>query len=349
MLHLPPKLTKNRQAATPRPACYSKQTEMAYSERTRSAAFRLKTLTVVALATVVTIHAQEPTIPDLPAGSLVRIAVANEVTAAAHPNPLHMFHSRKQTPKGTQTRLYVETNDALAAMVIAVDDHPSTAQQLQAENGHLDWLMNNPDQLRKKHAREKEDDDRTMRILKALPDAFLYEYDGTEMGVTGTGEDGVPLVKLKFSPNPSYSPPSRMEQVLEGMQGEVLIDSRLRRIAEVSGTLFREVNFGWGIIGRLDKGGHFLVRQGNLGLGDGEWGITEMKLDVTGRILVFKGISAISDEVLSDFRIVGKNLTFAQGVEILRTEQDKLAHNARRGEQTSEAQQTESRKTPPQR
>lgn len=322
---------------------------MAFSERTRSTAFQLNVLIVVALASVVTVCAQAPTNPDLPAGSLVRIAVANEVTAAAHPNPLHMFHSRKQTPKGTQTRLYVETDDALAAMVIAVNDHPATAEQLQAENGHLDWLMNNPDQLRKKHAREKEDDERTMRILKALPDAFLYEYDGTEMGVTGTGQDGVPLVKLKFSPNPSYSPPSRVEQALDGMQGEVLIDSRLRRIAEVSGTLFREVSFGWGIIGHLDKGGHFLVRQGDLGLGDGEWGITEMKIEITGRILIFKGFSLISDEVLSDFRIVGKNLTFAQGVELLRTEQDKLAHKARRGEQTSEAHQTESPKTPPQR
>jgi len=321
---------------------------MACPERIRSTIFRLTASTIVALIIAISLEAQESTPPDIPAASLVRTTIANEVAAASHPNPLHMFRSRKQTPKGTQTRLYVETNDALAAILIAVNDRPPTAQQQQAENGHLEWLTNNPDQLRRKHAHEKEDNERTMRILKALPDAFQYEYDGTVMGVRGTGEAGVPLAKLKFSPNPSYSPPSRVEQVLEGMQGSLLIDTRLRRVAEINGTLFRDVSFGWGIIGRLDKGGHFLVRQGDIGLGDGEWGITELKLDITGKILMFKGISMISDEVLSDFRIVGKSLTFAQGVELLRTEQEKLAHDPHR-EPTSEARKTESQQTPPQR
>jgi hypothetical protein len=299
------------------------------------------------LTAMTTVQAQESATPDMPAASLVRVTVANEVTAASHPNPLHMFHSRKQTAKGTQTRLYVETNDALAAMLIAVNDQPPTQQQKQSEYGHLEWLRDNPDQLRKKHAREREDDERTMRILKALPDAFLYQYDGTEMGVMGTGEAGVPLAKLKFSPNPSYSPPSRIEEALEGMQGTLLIDTRLHRIAAIDGTLFREVSFGWGIIGHLDKGGHFLVRQGDLGLGDGEWGITEMKLDINGKILLFKSISMMSDDVLSDFKVVGKNLTFAQGVELLKTEQERLVRNAQ-SEQPSEARKAEAQKTPPQ-
>lgn len=318
---------------------------MVCPERTRSVILGLTAGIIVALATAVTISAQQSPTPDMPPGALVRIAVANEVKASTHPNPHHMFRSRKQTPKGTQTRLYVETDDALAAMLIAANNRPLTAEQQQAEIGHLQWLMDNPDQLRKKHAREKEDEERTQRILKALPDAFRYEYDGTEMGVPGTGQEGVPLVKLKFSPNPSYSPPSRLEQVLDGMQGELLIDSRTRRIAAIEGTLFREVSFGWGIIGHLDKGGHFLVRQGDLGLGDGEWDITEMKLDITGKILLFKGLKMVSDEVLSDFRVVGKNLTFAQGVELLKTEQEKLARNP----QSPDAGKTEAQKTSPQR
>ena len=38
-------------------------------------------------------------------------------------------------------------------------------------------------------AREKEDAERTLRIVKALPDAFRYEYDGTEVGSAGVGEE----------------------------------------------------------------------------------------------------------------------------------------------------------------
>ena len=85
------------------------------------------------------------------------------------------------------------------------------------------------------------------------------------------------------------------------------------------GRYSEDVTFGWGIIGRLDKGGHFVVQQADVG--DGSWDITEMKLNITGKILLIKTISMVSDEVFSDFRRVPDNTTFAQGVEMLKAEQ----------------------------
>jgi hypothetical protein len=284
-------------------------------------------------------------IPELSAGDLVRLSAANEVTAADQREVLHLFRSRKQTPKGSQTRIYVETTDALAAMLVALNDQPLTAPQQQAETDHLAWLMNDPDQLHKKRAREKEDEERTLRIVKALPDAFLYEYAGAESVAAGLGEAGDHLAKLNFKPNPAYSPPSRVEQVLAGMQGYLLIDTKVRRIARIDGTLFREVSFGWGIIGHLDQGGHFMVQQADLGLGDGAWGITEISLNVTGKLLLFKSLKMVTDEVLSDFRKLPGNLTFAQAVEMLKTEQEKLAHQAH-PDQVHPDQATDAQKTP---
>lgn len=271
--------------------------------------------------------AQEASVPELSAGDLVRLTVANEVAAANHPEIHHMFRSRRQMPKGSQSRVYVETNQALAAMLIAVNDKPLTPEQQQAEENHLSSLMNNPEQLRKKAAREKEDEDRSLRIVKALPDAFCYEYAGTENSAAGLGKPGDELVKLKFKPNPAYNPPTHVEQVLTGMQGELLIDQETHRLARIDGTLFQEVTFGWGILGHLNKGGHFRVQQGDLGLGDGAWGITEMHLNLSGKILMFKGLNIVSDEVLSDFHRLPTQLTFAQGVQILKTEEGQLAHN----------------------
>jgi hypothetical protein len=271
------------------------------------------------------VAAQNPQPPEMPPGELVRAAVANEVTAANHAAVKHMFRSRKETPKGSQTRLYVETTSAMAGMLIAVNDHQLTPQQQQAETNHLAWLVGNPDQLRKKQAREKEDTDRTLRIVKALPDAFRYEYAGTENSVVGLGAEGAQLVRLKFTPNPGYSPPSHVEQVLAGMQGYLLIDTKSMRIARIDGTLFKDVTFGWGIIGHLDKGGHFRVQQADVG--DGSWDITEMSLSFTGKILLFKSLSMVSDEVFSDFQRVPDDLSFEQGVKLLKAEQEKLAHN----------------------
>ena len=52
-----------------------------------------------------------------------------------------------------------------------------------------------------------------------------------------------------------------------------------------------------------------------------------LNLKITGKILFFKGISMISDETFSDFCAVPEDLTFARGVEMLKAEQEKLAHN----------------------
>jgi hypothetical protein len=279
--------------------------------------------TVLFLA-VTTVYPQESHTPAISAGDLVRQAVANELQAASNSSQKYMFRSRKQLPRGSQTRLYVETNDCMAGMTIAIDDQPLNAQQRKAEEDHLGWLAVTPEQLRKKKAREKEDTERTLRILRALPDAFHYEYDGTEKGSLGLGKAGEALARLKFSPNSSYSPPTRVEQVLEGMNGYLLIDPAARRLALIEGTLFRDVTFGWGLIGHLDKGGHFRVQQGDVG--DGSWIITAMNLKMTGKILLFKGISIISDEVFSNFQRVPGDLTFAKGVELLKGEQAKLLH-----------------------
>ena len=279
-----------------------------------------------AIAASITLFAQAPKAPEVAPGELVRRTVANEVAAANHTSMKHMFRSRKQTPKGSQTRLYVETKDAMAAMLIAINDQSITREQHQAEVNHLAWLMGNPEQLRKKQAREKEDAERTLRIVKALPDAFLYDYAGTENGESGLGKSGEKLARLKFRPNPSYSPPSRVEQVLAGMQGYLLIDTEAGRLATIDGTLFRDVTFGWGIFGHLDRGGHFHVQQADAG--DGTWEITAISLSITGKILLFKSISMVSDEVFSNFRRVPDDVTFAQGVELLKSEQARLVHDA---------------------
>jgi hypothetical protein len=264
---------------------------------------------------------------NLSPAELVRAAVKNEVAATEDHSVRHMFRSRKQTPRGSQTKLYVETEDAMAGMVIANNDQPLTPQQLQGELGHLAGMEHNPEQLRTKHARENEDADRTLRMVKALPDAFLYEYEDTETTPGGIGKAGDDLVRLKFRPNPRYSPPSRVEQALTGMRGYLLVDARQLRIAKIDGTLFKGVSFGWGILGHLDQGGHFLVEQ--MELDDGAWEITRMTLNFTGKILLFKSISFVSDEVLSNFRRVPADTTFAQGVEMLKAEQAKLAENGR--------------------
>jgi hypothetical protein len=271
---------------------------------------------VLALAVPVCWAANQPL--NVAPAELVRRAVQNETAANSGPGVHFMFKDRRQTINLTQTKLIVETSDATAGMVIEQDGHPFTPQQLQDEEARLENYVRNPEELNRKRKQEKEDAERTERILRALPDAFLYELDGTEKGSGTVGRAGEDLLRLKFSPNPNYTPPTRVEQVLTGMAGHLLIDTKENRVAEIDGTLQKDVGFGWGILGHLDRGGRFLVQQADVG--DHHWEVTHMELSFTGKILFFKKLNIRSSDFFSDFHVVPPDLTFAQGVDLLKKE-----------------------------
>jgi hypothetical protein len=250
---------------------------------------------------------------------IVRRAVHNEVASNQSSSGMHFrFKDERRTPQLSQTKLMVETVDATAGLLVMQNGHPLTPQQRHDEEARLANYVQSPQELHKKKKQEKEDAEHTERILKALPDAFLYQRDGTESGRQGVGALGDELVRLNFRPNPDYNPPSHVEQVLTGMSGHLLIDTTQNRIAEIDGTLSKEVEFGWGILGHLDPGGRFLVQQADVG--DHQWEVTHMQLSFIGKVLFVKKISIHSNETFSDFHSVPGNLTFAQGVELLKKE-----------------------------
>jgi hypothetical protein len=309
-------------------ACYTRLVPRTMSwQRTSSRLQFIRPLAVALLAasslSIAPGFAQSITaVEDTSPAALVSAAVANEMAAAKNTTVKHMFSDRKQTPRGSQTKLYLETTEAMAGLLIANDDKPVSTDQMQNELNHLQHLVADHDDLRRKARQEHEDAEHTLRIVKALPDAFLYEFDGAEPSQPNLGKPGDELLRLKFRPNPHYSPPSRVEQVLMGMQGYLLIDKAARRIARIDGTLFREVSFGWGILGHLDKGGSFLVDQADVG--DGTWQITHMRLNFTGKIMLVKNFTVRTEETFCDFRRVPDDTSFAKGVELLKAEQARL-------------------------
>ena len=105
----------------------------------------------------------------------------------------------------------------------------------------------------------------------------------------------------------------------------VLVDPEKQRIARIDGTLFKDVGFGWGILGHLDRGGHFQVDQADVN--DDNWTIARMDLAFTGKVLLFKSIDIKSTEIYGDFRPVPADLTFAQGIQLLKQQQAAIAQN----------------------
>jgi hypothetical protein len=276
-------------------------------------------MALLMVATVAGAFAQQPA--GNPA-DLVRRTVQNEIKANNN-STAFSFQERRESPTGSQTELIVETREAMAGMLIANNDHPLSPQERQAEIGRLDHLVQDPAELARKKAKEAETKDRITRIVKALPDAFLYEFDGMDSGNSWLGGQDAKLIRLKFRPNPKYNPPTRVEQVLTGMQGVMLIDAKQERIARIDGTLANEVGFGWGILGHLNQGGHFMVDQADMGTGN--WEVTRMGVDLTGKVLLFRALAFKSTKTYSDFHPAPPNLSFAEGVDMLKKKQGIVA------------------------
>lgn len=254
---------------------------------------------------------------------LVRETARNEISSNS--TAKFAFREREENTHGIQTKMIVQTKELAAGMLVAINDKPLTVEERQKELARLDALVANPQELNRKEKADKDETERTNRIMEALPDAFLYEPDGVQPATKEMGNAGDELVRLKFRPNPNYTAPSHTEQVLTGMVGYMLIDKKQHRIAKIDGTLEKEVGFGWGILGHLDKGGRFVVQQGTMGTG--VWQVTRMDLDLTGKILFFKKLVVKSTQTFSDFHEAPPNLTFAQGVELLKKQTQELAQN----------------------
>jgi hypothetical protein len=287
----------------------------------------VQTVACIMLLTTAAFAAQPETVTAYkdPA-DLVRKAVQNEIKAATDDTARFLFRGIKTTPRESTTRLYVETKEATAGLVVAYNGKPLTPEQRKDEEARVERFINSPEEMKKKREQERANAEHTMRIIRALPDAFLFEYAGEEPASEGIGRAGATLVKLKFHPNPAFQPPSHVEEVLTGMQGYVLVDAVGKRIASIDGTLFKTVGFGWGILGHLDHGGRFIVHQQEVG--DDLWEISSMTLNFTGKILLFKNLSINSTEVFSGFKQVPADLTFAQALELLKKESTMSAEAA---------------------
>ena len=143
------------------------------------------------LLTAASFAAQQATVSSYhDPGELVRKAVQNEIAAANDDSAQFLFRGTKTTPKGSTTRLYVETKEATAGLVVAYNGKPLTPEQRQEEEARVERFIDNPEELRKKREQERENAERTMRIVRAMPDAFLFEYAGEETGSAGIGRAG---------------------------------------------------------------------------------------------------------------------------------------------------------------
>ena len=271
------------------------------------ARFELKSYVVI-LAVLLcpqAMYAQQPP-PAEEAQALVREVVRNELQAQQADQTRWRYVSREQQRGIDQTKEVIETSEGALSRIVAEDNQTLTSQQQRREDQRLQQLIRNPTDLRRQKQEQERDEEKEQQLLAMMPDGFLYEYEWSDGRSVG----------LSFRPNPAFSPPTREAAVFHAMEGTMIVDELSKRLKELRGRLVRDVVFGWGILGRLHKGGVFEVHQDEVAAG--HWELTLVDVHITGKVLFFKTISEQQHEERGAFHRVPGNLDLAQAVEMLK-------------------------------
>lgn len=243
---------------------------------------------------------------------LVSRALAHELAAAQDPSHPMQYRLRKSTPRLTSTKAIVETRDGAVARLLTINDNTPPVADRQKDDTRLDALLADPNRQRKRKQSEQEDTGRALKALRALPKAFLYTYAGSETNGSATIET------YSFSPNPKFSSSDLELMVLTAMSGTLTIDATHERVVRLEGHLQQDVDIGWGILGRLNKGGWLVIDQAEVVAG--VWRIVHFQMNMTGRVF-FKTRTFDTTEEESLFAPVPPNLTYQQAIEMLRSSQ----------------------------
>ena len=240
---------------------------------------------------------------------LVREALAAELRAAQDETHPMRYELRKSSPRLTTTKEIVETGDGGVAMLLSVDGQRPSDSDLRKDQARLDQLLADPGKQRHRKQQENADRARAFKVLAVLPSAFLYRDAGLVAAGSGYAE------RFVFVPNPAFSPPDMETEVLTAMNGEIWIDTAKVRVVRLQAQLQRDVEFGWGVLGRLYKGGWITIDQAEVG--DGVWRIVNFQMSMSARVLIrTKNFQTTEHE--SHFEAVPPGMDYAQGIAMLR-------------------------------
>jgi len=243
-----------------------------------------------------------PNFSDYPA--LIERAVQNEIQSLENPVPFQ-FTERLNWSWGSETRSVIETVEGRADRIMLFRDEPLQAEQQQKQARRLEKLLRDRDAVKDELHEQKSEIQRRIRMLKALPKALIFEFAGRENG----------LLRFTFRPNSDFSLKDRETQMYRGMEGVLWLEPMQERIVRIEGRLVKDVSFGWGILGRLNKGGIYEIAQTQVA--PGIWRITSLNIDVKGRAFLVDSFRMFREESNSHFHRTSTSMTYHDAAQAL--------------------------------
>ena len=238
--------------------------------------------------------------------AFVQAVVATEVKADANDHSRWMYRDDNKLPTKHTVKLVIQTADGDLSKTIEKDGHPLNSEEQSDDEKKMDAFVHDAS-LREKQKRDHEQDaEKANALTKLLPDAFLWSF---------AGQNGAETT-LHFKPDPQFNPPTHEARVFAAMEGTMVVNTKQKRIQQLSGTLTQDVDFGYGLLGKLEKGGTFEIERQQIA--PGIWSITQTHIHIKGHALIFKSISEEQDEVTSRYHRTPASLSLADAAKMLK-------------------------------
>jgi hypothetical protein len=203
-------------------------------------------------------------------------------------------------------REQVETPQGPIFRVIADHGRPLDEDERRSEEQRLNELVNKPGAMTRVQRDHLKDEERMRRVIEMLPQAFLYEYSGPSDG---------DQVHLSFRPNPAFTPTSYDGRIVHALSGTLVVNRRLKRLVAMKGQLMDRVDFGYGLLGYVEKGGTFEIQREQVSAT--RWKASLIEVHVQGRVLLFRNVSKDQREVRTNFHPVPHDISLTSAKELL--------------------------------
>jgi hypothetical protein len=221
------------------------------------------------------------------------------------------YRQRKIDAKGDTTREIIESREGGVARLIERNGQPITAAEDAGERQRLTDAIASPSDFIKHHKRDSSMRSDVISLVRLMPQAMIYTY--------APGQPQIPdstskQVVIDFQPDPKFRPPTLLSGVLTGLAGRFWIDQRTHQLVRGEAHVLHDVDFGWGILGSVHRGGKVTFEQADAG--NGRWVYSHLEEQLTFRVLI-KTVPQNTVMTNSDFQQMPAMLPYQDAIRIL--------------------------------
>jgi len=117
------------------------------------------------------------------------------------------------------------------------------------------------------------------RLINSVSSAYVLTWMGREV------RDGRVLEKIQLNPNPRYEPRGDSTDWLAHARATIWVDASAGQLVRADANIVRDISIGGGILGKVYRGGHFIMEQ--VPVAPGIWEPSLYQYDISGRKFLF--------------------------------------------------------------